>query len=43
MKEGRGTVALPGHLGCLAALLRAGLGMLPSSSMSTKGWALCRA
>lgn len=42
MKEGRGTVDLPGHLGCLAALLGASLGILPSSSMSTRGRALCR-
>lgn len=27
MKEGRGTVDLPGHLGCLAALLGASLGI----------------
>lgn len=43
MKRGRGTVALSGHLGCLAALLGADPSIIPSSSMSTRGHALCRA
>ena len=43
MKRGRGPVAVPGHLGCLAALLGVDPGIIPSSSMSTRGRALCRA